>query len=332
MAGYQRAPGTYFFLAFVAVALAAYYAQVLHPPHDNKEFRTRYGPTACIAGASEGMGFAWAEYFAARGLNVIMIARHKEPLEKAAANLRKAYGAKVETRVFDLASDGVVDFAEQLFKENSNIGTLIYNAAYTGATKGYFTSDTLEMAHTAVDVNVKGVLSLVHPFLKARQGLLRNIAKRDQMAGHSMPDSASGGGLVLMSSMAGLVGSAHISTYAATKAWDTAFAVGLYEELRGGNSASPGIDVLSCIAGATTTPNYLKRALKTRSRKIEQPPDEVVAECAASLGVRPTCATGWVNWFGQFSMMRLVPTWAAVRIMSDGTRTTTKLDDVPQKA
>ena len=70
----------------------------------------------------------------------------------------------------------------------------------------------------------------------------------------------------------------------------------------------------------------------SRSRKIEQPPDEVVAECAASLGVRPTCATGWVNWFGQFSMMRLVPTWAAVRIMSDGTRTTTKLDDVPQKA
>jgi short-subunit dehydrogenase len=268
-------------------------------------FRARYGPAAFVAGASEGLGAAWAEYAAARGLDLVLVARHIEPLDAVATRLRATYGVAVETHALDLASADAAQYAAELFGARADIRLLVYNAAYTGYSAGYFVREPLEWAHTAVDVNIKGVLSLAHPFLAERR-----------TRGES-------GGLVLMSSMAGLVGSAHLSVYASTKAWDTAFATGLYEELR-----ADGIDVLSCIAGATTTPNYLAEALPGRSTFIEQTPAAVVDECAGALGKAPTRATGLVNRFAQALMTRLLPTFLAVRIISDGALQTTHFEEI----
>ena len=284
-------------------------------PLSATEFQSRYGPTAFIAGASEGLGFAWADFLGARGINLVIIARHASELEAAAAALRTSHDVTVETHVLDLASSEVVPFAHAVFFNRSDIRLLVYNAAYTGYRAGFFASDSLEMAHTAIDVNVKAVLSLAHPFLAARQSRAA--------AG---PSPEGGGGLVLMSSMAGLVGSAHLSVYASTKAWTTAFATGLYDEMR-----PSGFDVLSCIAGATTTPNYLEEALPSRSTFIEQTPSEVVDECAGALGRTPTRATGLVNRFAQALITRLLPTRVAVQIMSDGARSTTKFELVEPK-
>ena len=60
------------------------------------------------------------------------------------------------------------------------------------------------------------------------------------------------GGILLMSSMAGFQGSALVATYSATKAFDLVLGESLWEELR-----ERGVDVLSCCAGATRTPNYV---------------------------------------------------------------------------
>ena len=53
-------------------------------------FKQKYGNTALIAGASEGMGAAWANALASRGLNLVLIARRKEPLEATAALTSRA--------------------------------------------------------------------------------------------------------------------------------------------------------------------------------------------------------------------------------------------------
>lgn len=294
-------------LAFLllSIATAGYAHYDLQRP-TAQEFRERYGTAAFVAGASEGLGAAWAEYLAARGLNLVIIARHPEPLEATAKRLRDAYGVEVETSTLDLAQeDDVIEYTHRLFRHRPDIRLVVYNAAYTGYHAGIYSVDSLENAHTAVDVNIKSVLSVTHPFLSA-------LRARDER-----------GGLVLMSSMAGLVGAAHLSVYASTKAWTTAFATGLYEELR-----PEGVDVLACIAGATTTPNYLMDALPTRSTLIEQPPDAVVDECAGALGRMPTRATGLINRFAQVLMTRLLPTSLAARIVSDSTLSTTKFDVV----
>jgi short-subunit dehydrogenase len=61
------------------------------------------------------------------------------------------------------------------------------------------------------------------------------------------------GGLVIMSSLAGLQGSPPISVYAATKAFGAVLAEGLWAELRG-----TGVDVVTCVAGAVETPGWLR--------------------------------------------------------------------------
>ena len=273
-------------------------------------FHDRYGPAAFIAGASEGLGAAWADYLAARGFDLFLVARHLPALDAVAEDLRSRYGVSVQTISLDLGSKEVAAFGTELFRQHPEINLVIYNAAYTGSQAGFFASDSLSMAQGAVDVNIRGVMSLIHPFLN---GKLDGVET----------DEAARGGVLLMSSMAGVVGSAHITAYAATKAWNTAFATGLYEELR-----HTGIDVMACLAGATTTPNYMEKANPMRDRTIEQEPADVVDECASAFGHVPTRATGWVNRIGQVALARFLPTWLSVHIVSEGTRHTTTFDMV----
>ena len=66
-------------------------------------FASRYGRWAVIAGASEGIGEHFARQLAARGLDLVLIARRAEPLEALASDLRTAAGAEVRTLAADLA-------------------------------------------------------------------------------------------------------------------------------------------------------------------------------------------------------------------------------------
>ena len=68
-----------------------------------KDFQTTYGPWALVAGASEGLGAAFAESLAARGLNLILVARREPQLMAFAEELRHRYAVAVETQALDLA-------------------------------------------------------------------------------------------------------------------------------------------------------------------------------------------------------------------------------------
>ena len=60
------------------------------------DFKDQYGPWALIAGASEGLGAAFADECASRGCNVVLIARRQELLDETATGIRERHG--VETR------------------------------------------------------------------------------------------------------------------------------------------------------------------------------------------------------------------------------------------
>ena len=71
-------------------------------------FKEKYGNTALVAGASEGMGAAFAAALAAYGLDLVMVARRMEPLEETAQKFRLQYKVKVITVACDLgASDAL---------------------------------------------------------------------------------------------------------------------------------------------------------------------------------------------------------------------------------
>jgi len=261
----------------------------------NTTFRSKYGPWALVAGASVGLGAEFARQLAARGLNLVLIARRAELLAERAKELSQAYGIQVRTITFDL---GNTDLQSALCESTRDldVGLLVYNAAHELI--GPFLEQELEEQLKIIDVNCRAPLVLAHEFG-------RRMATRGR------------GGILLMSSLAGHQGSALIATYAASKAYNRVLGEGLWDELR-----EHGIDVLAFSAGATRTPNY--EASQPRKTGSLGPPvmevEEVASEALAALGKRPSAVAGRVNRVAGFLMGRLLPRRVAVETIGRQTR------------
>src|SRR5258706_14705838 len=70
-------------------------------------FRSHYGPWAVVAGASAGLGAEFATQLAAKGLNLVLIARRKELLDELGAKLTQEYAIEVRPIELDLAREDV---------------------------------------------------------------------------------------------------------------------------------------------------------------------------------------------------------------------------------
>ena len=257
-------------------------------------FKIKYGPWAIVAGASEGLGAAFAEALAMRGLNLILIARRAEKLAELASRLSNNYEVEVRSQTLDLA-----DFqkTKQFFLQlNMDIGLLVYNAAYSPI--GYFKDISEEDLEKIVDVNIKTPL------------LLANLVSKKMIAKGK-------GGIVLMSSLAGTQGSPKIAPYAASKAFNTTLAEGIWHELK-----NHKIDVLASCAGAIRTPGY-NNAQNARDAPGTLNADQVVAETLNALGKGPTIIPGFTNKLAHFLMGRLFPRKLAISIMDKNTKNLT---------
>jgi short-subunit dehydrogenase len=254
-------------------------------------FKEKYGPYALIAGGSDGLGFAFSEAAARRGLNLVIIARGEERLKAAAERLREAYKIDVIPIAADMSDyENVKKLVEAL---EVPIGLLIYNAAF--APIGLFEDVSEEQLALAAAVNVKTPLLLTR-LLSAE--MIRQ--KR--------------GGIVLMSSLAGTQGSPKLAAYAATKSFNAVLAEGLWKELK-----PRGVDVLACCAGAILTPGY-RQAEKTKKAVGTLSAEKVAEKTLRALGRRPIIVPGAVNKIGRFALMRLFSRKTAIKIMSKNTR------------
>jgi hypothetical protein len=116
-----------------------------------------------------------------------------------------------------------------------------------------------------------------------------------------------------MSSLAGGQGCPMVVSYAASKAFETVLAEGLWDELR-----PAGVDVLACRAGPTRTPSY--EASRPRKKVPMMEPGPVVEEALAALGRKPVVVAGKLNRAVNFVMQRLLSRPAAIRFMGNSTR------------
>ena len=293
-----------------------------------KQLRDIYGSWALVAGASEGLGLAFAEQLAAAGFNLVLVARREALLRGAARSLSQRYDIETRAVVIDLAaSDATEAIASRC--ADIDLGLLVYNAAY--APRGPLEQLEGKQLEQVVSVNVLGPLRLVRRLLP---GLRRRVETEAMPApaGVGPGGAADGGGgaesgagrhgarragIILMSSLAGNQGSPGLAAYAASKAFNTILAESLWHELR-----PMGIDVLGCIAGAVRTPG-LKGAVAAGSGR-EAPgtldADAVVRSALTRLGGGPVVVPGLINKLARFSMGRLFPKRAAIGIMAASTR------------
>jgi short-subunit dehydrogenase len=244
-------------------------------------FAHRYGPTALVAGASEGIGAAFARELAGLGLDLVLVARRAEPLDALAEELRAANGVDVRALPYDLADPAAAVAITEACR-GREIGLLVYNAAASSV--GRFLDTPIEDHLRTVHVNARGPVLLAHAF------------------GAPMKERGRGG-IVMMSSLTAFQGTPLVASYGATKAFNLVLAEGLWGELRG-----CGVDVLACCAGATRTPGYERvTPTSTAARLAPKPqdPGDVAREALEALGRRPVVVTGRANRLASFFMRRV---------------------------
>jgi len=93
----------------LAIAAASILLRTHQGNYNSNYIRLRYGDWAIVAGASEGLGAAWAEHLCEYGLNVLLVARRKEALEASAKKIQQRFGCQTDTWVQDLSDPNLAD-------------------------------------------------------------------------------------------------------------------------------------------------------------------------------------------------------------------------------
>lgn len=257
-----------------------------------KSLVKRYGPWALVAGASEGLGAAFATELAKEGFSLVLLARRPAALEALAQDLRQRFGVTVDVKAMDLAAEDLEAHMRTIADERE-IGLLVYNAALSIIAP--FLDTPIADKQRMLDVNTRGPLVCAHVF-------------GERMAARGR------GGIVLLSSLTAFWGSAWVATYGATKAFNLSLGEALAHEL-----GEHGIDVLVSCAGATRTPNFVQ-ALAGQKGPSAMSPEDVARETLAAFPKRGAFIPGGFNRFAQFLMTRLMPRQTAIAIMAGQTR------------
>ncbi len=189
----------------------------------------QYGPWAFIAGGSEGVAAAFAHKLADIGMNLALVARRPEPLEKLGQEIRNKSGVEVRTLSLDLKRSDMLDRIREV-TDDIEVGLLIFNAGEMDSVMGPFLDRALKDVIAAVQVTAIGQTTLAHHF-------------GSRMAARGR------GGIILVGSLSGNAGAPTMTTYCAAKAYSQIFAEALWCELK-----PRGIDVLSLWSGITDTP------------------------------------------------------------------------------
>ncbi len=236
-------------------------------------FAQRFGGAALVTGASAGIGDAFARALAARGMDLVLVARRLDRLEALAEELSKAHKIKAVAIEHDLSRPDVhVTLPEAVRARNTPVGLLVNNAGF-GA-YGEFVDIDAETQARMVDLNCHAPLLLTHAFLP-------EMRARET------------GGILFVASLASYQPTPMYATYGATKAFDLMLAEALWAELR-----PLGIAVHAVSPGYTPT-----EFQKVASSEDTHPPggvttaQEVVETALDALGGNsPSVIPGTMNW------------------------------------
>lgn len=240
----------------------------------NSKLSEQYGPWAVIAGASEGIGAAFAQQLADAGINLVLLSRSQQKLERLEISLRQNSEVDIRLVAADLTSANVLE-ALRTQTDDLEVGLLIYNA---GATHGLhlFHERPMEDALELVNLNCRTPVMLAHHF-----GLAMRERKR--------------GGMLFMSSLSAFAGGSYVATYAGTKAFDIIFPQSLWHEM-----APHNVHVMSLVAGATRTPAMAESGIDLDDETVREnytimEPGEVAREGLEALGTCPVWIAGEEN-------------------------------------
>jgi short-subunit dehydrogenase len=228
--------------------------------------KERYGPWGVVAGGSDGVGLAFADEMASRGLNVVLVARRAPVLEAAVDDIRGRHGVEVRGISLDLSSVDAMSDLEGAISD-LEVGLFVYNAGGDDSSAAFLDKDL--SSHLELVRNCASVLEAAYRF------------------GAPMVDRGRGA-MVLVTSGAAWAGGATLAAYGATKAFDLILAESLWVEWR-----ARGVDVVGLVLGRTDTPS-LRRVVDASGGTYGDmaDPRDVAKEAMDHLADGPTWISG----------------------------------------
>lgn len=180
-----------------------------------------------ITGASSGIGAVYADRFARRGHDLVLVARDKARLDNLAARLRQDYSVNVDVLAADLTLSSDLAIVSTRLRDDARIDTLINNAGI--AQSGSFIEQTPDSIDKLIALNTTALTRLASA-----------VTPRFVQAGK--------GSIVNISSVVGLAPEFNMSVYGATKAFVLFLSQGMDLEL-----SSKGIYIQAVLPAGTYT-------------------------------------------------------------------------------
>ena len=251
--------------------------------------------TTLITGASSGIGAAFARKLAARGRNVLLVARSEDKLIALCNELGRLTSIRAQYLALDLRDPAA---RSQLFEETKQRGLeidmLINNAGF--GSMNDFTKLDLEHELEMIELNITAVVELSHRFL----GPMRERKR---------------GTIINVASTAGFQPVPYMATYAATKAFVLSFSEALWDENR-----MHGIHVMALCPGVTETNFFEASGIDRPPLRTVQTPEEVVETALRALPRKKSLViSGWANWF-VVEAERLLPRTAVTKVAGNALR------------
>lgn len=193
--------------------------------------------TALITGASSGIGAIYAQRLAARGYDLLLVARDEARLEQTAAALRSGHGVQVEVMRADLTQKTDAVRVEQRLRGDEAIRMLVNNAGV--AADGTLASSDPDVLDRMIELNVTALTRLAGAaaasFSARGQGVIVNIA-----------------------SVVALFPERFNATYSASKAYVLCLTQSMHAEL-----ADTGVQVQAVLPGVTRTELWERSGIDT---------------------------------------------------------------------
>lgn len=260
------------------------------------EFLQRYGPWALVTGASSGIGEQFSRQLAAKGLNLLIIARRESCLKSLAEELGAKHDIEVQYLALDLAELANIKTVLSTAAEK-DIGLVISNAGF--GLKGLHEDQDPEQLQNMLLTNIATPVLLSN-------GLAQQLRTRGR------------GGLLLTGSIEAFLPFPHSAAYAASKAF-----VGSLGEALAWEWKPAGIDVLVLCPGSTDTEAIDRQGVDRRKLKGLMAPAEVARQALQQMGRKTVFIPGVGNrWLVR--ILGWLPRRVAVNAVAKGMQASLK--------
>lgn len=252
--------------------------------------------TACITGATSGIGAAFAKRLAERGYDLIITGRRKEKIESLSNTLSKENNINVEVIIAELSDGKDLDSLAEKIKKIENLEILVNNAGF--AKENFFHEEDFSTHEAMLQVHDLALIKLCHAVLPAMVS-----------QGH--------GRIINVSSLLAFTPSPTNAIYSASKSFVKLFTESLYLELQG-----TGVQVQALCPGFTRTDFHEKMGFdkntfyKDKGMMKAMTPEEVVDISLQYLEKdKVLCVPGGNNKLSRF-LLKVLPQAVIYKVAS----------------